>query len=75
MVEGGDRTDRSSACGGSGDDGRKPDGPKKFDRHERPECPSKSAGDWNPFPTPRLTVVEEPHQDGASQGVARDAKW
>ena len=41
MVEGGDRTDRSSACGGSGDYGRQPDGPEEFDWNSVPKAPTE----------------------------------
>jgi hypothetical protein len=57
MVEGGDRTDRSSACSGSGDDGRKPDSPEQFNRNHGPKRPSKSAGHRNPLPAPRLAAL------------------
>jgi hypothetical protein len=59
MVEGDDRTHRSSACGSSSDYGCQPDGPEEFDRKQGPERQSKSTGDWHAFPAPRLTALDE----------------
>jgi hypothetical protein len=63
MVEGDDRTDRSSACGGSGDDGCQSDGPEQFDRNQDPQRPSQSAWHWDPFQAPQLTALDEVRQD------------
>jgi hypothetical protein len=59
MVEGDDRTDRSSARRNTGDNGRQPDSPEELDWNRGPKRPSKSARNWNLFPTPRLAAVHE----------------
>jgi hypothetical protein len=59
MVEGDDRTDRSSACGGPGDDSCQPDGPEHFDWYVKPQRPSKPTRNQNPFPAPRLAMVHK----------------
>jgi hypothetical protein len=69
MVEGGDRTDRSSACGGSSNYGREPDGPEEFNWNQGPERPSKSVRDCNSFPAPRLTALDEVRQDVATRAL------
>ena len=68
MVEGDDRTDRSSACGGSSDDGCQPDGPEQLDRNQAPKAPIEvGAGTGNAFPAPRLTALDEVRQHARSQ--------
>jgi hypothetical protein len=71
MVEGDDRTDRSSTCGGSGDYGREPNGPEKLDWYECPKRPPKLARDRNPFPAPGLTTLHKVREQVSTRTLRR----
>ena len=75
MVEGDDRTDRSSACGGSGDDGRQPNGPEKLDWYECPKRPPKLARDRNPFPAPGLTTLDKVREQVSDGELCDGDQW